>query len=289
MQRVLLAAVVASLLTVALAAAGAAGSPDRPTAARGTTADPTSMVVLGVDTAAGYGSDPSHPYSNARQNSWAGGTNSAVKSVYSRLAGRAGAQRVRTTNLAEHGEAGRELASLADQIGAAVAMRRKPELVVIQVLERGIRCDGTETDFAAFGATFSASLDTLAAGLPKAKIFVVGQWGSLASYARALRSLPLGERLAHAGKKPCQLVESPSGRVPAARIAYVSRFVAGRQAQLRAACARIARCRYDGGATGRIQVTAADLSHWQWTPSTRGQAKIAAAAWAAMAGWVGRA
>ncbi|HET7648793.1 MAG TPA: hypothetical protein VFK17_09485, partial [Gaiellaceae bacterium] len=189
---------------------------------------------------------------------------------------------------AQHVEPGTELDALAHGVRAAVSMRRKPELVVIEVLERGIRCDGTETDFAAFGATFAASLDALAAGLPKAKIFVVGQWGSLGSYVRVLRSLPLGERLAHAGKKPCQLVESPSGRVPAARIAYVSRIVAGRQAQLRAACARITRCRYDGGAVGRIQVTAADLSNGQWTPSVHGQAKIAAAAWAAMAAWVGR-
>ena len=280
MHRLFLGLVAAgSLLTMVAASTGTG-------AGRSAAAYPTAMVVLGADTAAGFGSDPSHPFSDAKANSWAAGTNPAVKSVASRLAARAGGVRLVSANLADHGDAGTELEALAHQ--ARTAVRRKPDLVVIQVLERGVKCDGTEMDFAAYGTTFAAALDTLATGLPKAKIFVVGQWGSLASYVKALRSLPLGDRLKHAGKKPCQLVESPSGRVTSARIAYVSRIVAGRQAAIRAACARVARCRYDGGAGGAVALAPGDLSLWQYTPSISGQAKIAAAEWAAMAGWVGR-
>ena len=282
MHRLFLGALAAgTVLAMAVASAGTG-------AERRATAYPSSMVVLGADTAAGYGSDPSHPYSTAIANSWAGGTNRAVKSVFSRLAAHAGATRVHSANFASHGDPGTELDALAHGVRAAVSMRRKPELVVIQVLERGVRCDGKETDFAGYGDTFGAALDALATGLPKAKIFVVGQWGSLASYVQALRSLPLGDRLKHAGKKPCQLVEAPSGRVPPDRIAYASKIVAGRQAAIRAACARVARCRYDGGAAGRVALSPADLALWQYTPSISGQAKIAAAEWAAMANWVGR-
>jgi hypothetical protein len=288
MHRLILAAVAVSLLAVALTSAGAAKLPTGATVVRSTAAYPTAMVVLGADTAAGFGSDPSHPFSNAKANSWASGTNPAVKSVYSRLVVRAGATRVHSANLAEHGDAGTELDALAHQVRTAVAMRRKPELAVIQVLERSIKCDGTETDFAAYGERFGAALDALAAGLPKVKIVVLGQWGSLTSYVRALRSLPANDKLKHAGKKPCQLVDAASAGVTPERIAYVSRIVKGREEQLRAACARIARCRYDGGAADRVAVSTADVSTWQWTPSIRGQAKIAAAAWAAMADWVRR-
>jgi len=280
MHRLFLAVVAGSLAAVSLASAGAS--------AHGAAGYPSAMVVLGADTAAGFGSDAKHPYSEAKPNSWAGGTNPAVKTVYSRLVAVAPAIRGHSVNLAEHSDAGAELDNLARQVRQAVALRRKPELVVVQVMERSIKCDGTETDFDAYGAKFASALDALAAGLPKAKIFVVGQWGSLASYVRALRSLPIGDRLKHAGKKPCQLVEAPSGRVTPARIASVSRIVAGREAQLRAACARIARCRYDGGAADRVQVAPADLSLWQWTPSASGQAKLAAALWPAMANWVAR-
>ena len=288
MHRLFLAAVAAALLGISLGSAGAATTPAGASAVRSAAAYPTAMVVLGADTAAGFGADASHPFSEAKANSWAGGANPAVKSVYSRLVGRAPALRGHVVNLAGHDDAGQELDDLARQVRSAVALRRKPELAVIQVLERSIKCDGTETDFGAYGAKFAAALDALAAGLPNAKIFVVGQWGSLASYVRALRSLPLNVQLKHAGKKPCQLVDATAARVTPQRIAYVSRIVAGRQAQLKAACARIARCRYDGGTVGRVALSAADVSEWQWTPSASGQAKIAAAAWTAMAAWVGR-
>jgi hypothetical protein len=46
---------------------------------------PSSMVVLCTSTAAGWGSDPAHPFQQARETSWATGTNPAVASIYSRI------------------------------------------------------------------------------------------------------------------------------------------------------------------------------------------------------------
>jgi hypothetical protein len=101
-----------------------------------------------------------------------------------------------------------------------------------------------------------------------------------------LKSLDVGKRLKNAGKKPCQLVESPSGRVAAVRVAYTKGIVAGEEAQLKAACAKVANCRYDGGAAQQIAVTAADISEFQYTPTIQGQAKLAAAEWKALAGFL---
>jgi hypothetical protein len=259
-----------------------------PLAAGAQHAYPSSLVVLGASTASGYGADPAHPYSTSPQDSWGTGTNPDVKSVYSRLLALNPAIKGHAVNLAYETDAGTELDELARQVHHALALDPKPQLVLIQVLDRNIRCDGsTENDVVGYGAKFSAALDTLAQGLPDARIVVVSQWASTPSYVSYLQSLSAGARLKHAGKSPCQLVESPSGRVSPARVAYANKVVAGEEAQLRSACAQHPQCRYDGGAAGRVAVTPADISLYQFTPSAQGQAKLAAAEWAVVAAAVG--
>ena len=138
-----------------------------------------------------------------------------------------------------------------------------------------------------YGQEFSEALQTLAQGRPNARIFVISQWVSFASYVKYLKGLDAHTaRLKNAGKKPCQLVASPSGQLVASRIAYAKRIVAGQQAQLQAACAKVAHCRYDGGAAPRIAVTASDLTNFQYTPTIQGQAKLAAAEWKALGGFI---
>jgi hypothetical protein len=252
---------------------------------------PSSIAVLGTSTAAGWGSDPAHPFSVAPENSWATGTNPAVASIYQRIlaanpAIKGRAFTVASSEPAPYG-AGRELDDFAAQVRGAVRAKVKPELVLVQVIDRALKCDGTtERNFDDYGATFSEALDTLAQSLPKARIFVVSEWGSFASYVKYLQGLDTGKRLKNAGKKPCQLVSSPSGQIVGSRVAYAKSIVAGREAQLRAACAKLPQCRYDGGAASRIAVTADDVSDFQYTPTVQGQAKLAAAEWKALDGFV---
>src|SRR5262249_19723675 len=130
-------------------------------------------------------------------------------------------------------------------------------------------------------------LETLTTGLPHARIFLVSPWGgsyastwgSFDSYVAYLDGLDQGHRLQHAGKGLCQLVESPSGHVVPARVAYVKKTWAGYEAQKAAACARFPQCHYDGGVAGRIAVTAADIAPGGGYPSIQGDARLAAAEW----------
>jgi hypothetical protein len=69
------------------------------------------------------------------------------------------------------------------------------------------------------------------------------------------------------------------------RVAYAKSIVTGEEAQLRSACGKVANCRYDGGAAQRIAVTVADISAFQFTPTAKGQTKLAAAEWKAIAGF----
>jgi hypothetical protein len=282
MRRLVTAALLAALVGVPLASA----------APRHEAAYPSSIAVLGTATAAGWGAEPAHPFALAPQDSWATGTNRAINSIYTRLLAVNPAIKGHNVNLTLSDNAlvsaGHELEDFAVEVNRAVRLKVKPDLVLVQVIDRAVKCDGTtEQDFAGYGKQFSDSLQTLAQGLPNARIFVISQWGSFASYVKYLKGLdPHTARLKNAGKKPCQLVASPSGQIVPSRVAYAQRIVAGREAQLKAACAKVANCRYDGGAASRVAVTAADLSEFQYTPTIQGQAKLAAAEWKALGGFI---
>jgi hypothetical protein len=276
------------LLMIGLAAL--AGVPLASAAPRHASKYPSSMAVLGTATAAGWQSNPAHPFQQARENSWATGTNPTVNSIYSRLLALNPAIKGHNPNLSSGANAlelaGHELENFAAEVHKALQLKLKPELVLVQVIDRALKCDGTtERNFGDYGAKFSASLKALAQGLPNARIFVISQWGSFASYVKYLKSLDVQARQKNAGKKPCQLT-APSGAVVPSRVAYAKRIVAGEEAQLKAACARIPNCRYDGGASSRIAVTPADMSEFQYTPTIQGQAKLAAAEWKALAGFI---
>jgi hypothetical protein len=281
MRRLLIAALLTALAGLPIAAA----------ATRQTAKYPSSMAVLGTPTAAGWGADSGHPFRDAPEASWATGTSAAVRSIYSRLLALNPAIKGHNANLTSGASApeaaGRELDDLFDQVHMALQLKIKPELVLVQVIDRAMKCDGTtERNFADYGSRFSDALQTLAQGLPDARIFVVSQWGSFASYVNYLKSLDVGKRLKNAGKRPCQLVAAPSGQIVASRVTYAKRIVTGEEAQLRAACTKVANCRYDGGAAQRIPVVAADISEFQYTPTLQGQAKLAAAEWKIIAAFV---
>jgi len=265
------------LLVLALAVLALASS------AAGAATGPSSIVVIGHGDALGYGSDPNHPYRDAPENSWATGTNPAVNSVYSRILAANAAVRGHNVNLSQDDWSIDELASIAHK-----AVAKNPQLVLLQ-LDGEVLCDGQDDSrIADFRSKVDAALATLSTGLPAARIFVVSPWGSFSSYAKYLQALPLGPRMKHAGKGPCQMVESPSGRVVPSHVAYIQKMVSGYEAQLAAACAKVPRCRYDGGAAQRLNVTAADITLDQYHLSIQGQARLAAVEWAAMAGFVGK-
>jgi hypothetical protein len=278
MQRLLVAAILAALLAVPLAAG----------ATQHAAGYPSSIAVLGTATANAWQTDPAHPFETVPENSWATGTSPAVNSIYSRLLALNPAIKGHNMNFSVSDNAldsaGHELYDFDREVHQALHAGVKPDLVLVQVIDRALKCDGTtERDFAGYGSRFSELLGELVKGMPNARIFVVSQWGSFTSYVKYLQSLdPHTARLKNAGKKPCQLVSSPSGEIVASRVAYAKSIVAAEEAQLKAACARVPNCHYDGGAASRIAVTPADVAQYQFTPSIAGQAKLAAAEWKAL-------
>jgi hypothetical protein len=270
--RIAFAVSAAALAAAALTAGGGA----RPSSY------PSAIAVLGHSGATGFASNPAHPGQDARGNSWATGTNPAVKSIYLRILARNPAIRGHNPNFAQDGATLRELAG---QVRHAIALRSKPQLVLVQIGDNDIRCDGEDaTRYADFQQGLTTQLETLAKGLPEAQILVVSPWGTLSSYVRAIQSLGLGVRLEHAGKGPCSLFAPGTGALVPEHVSYVKRTLNGYTAAMAAACKAVSTCRYDGGAARRLTVTAADLGWRHQHLSIKGHAKLAAIEWAVLYG-----
>jgi hypothetical protein len=237
----------------------------------GTSTDyPNSLVVIGHSGATGYDSDTDR--SRWSHNSWVTGDNPAVKSLYLRILEHNPAIKGNNFNLAINGS---KVDSLLLQ--ARRALTRKPDLVVIQSIDNDITCD--DIGYKQFGPAFARVLDVLAAGAPEARIFVVSQFGSPGTSAKALT---LNQRIrAGGGPGRCDFL-SASGTVIPKRVAYLETVIHRYEAAVATACKDVATCRYDEGAFGaavdRPAYISHDLSHF----SIQGHAKAAAVAWSAL-------
>ena len=239
---------------------------------------PNAIAVLGHSGATGEDSDPKQPGVQVRENSWATGTNPAVKSLYLRLLAVNPKIEGHNFNLAQGGA---DVRKLYNQATIAVPkLSPRPDLFLIQILDGDIRCNGTdETNIPKFRTKLTNVLKVLAKGAPKAHIFVVSQFGSPGTYVAALT--PEQRKRFSGGSGPCDFIDA-SGEVIPEKMAYLESVIHGYEAALAAACKRVAICRYDGGAFGRIvdraEYIANDGNHF----SIKGHAKAASVAWAAM-------
>jgi hypothetical protein len=273
-----------TLCVVALVLAGCGGDGDgdgdnaaksSTPAPKATPGYPSSIAVLAHSGATGEDSDPRRPGEEVRANSWATGTNPEVKSLYSRILAQNPAIEGHAFNFAVGGATVDDLLSQAEE---AVARKPKPELFVIQTIDADIVCPVAADELKRFRSTFIDVLDVLAKGALESQVFVVSQFGSPATYARALSS---EQRASSGGTGPCDFINL-EGRVVPKKVARLDKAIHAYEAQVGAACMRFRRCRYDEGAFGRIvdkpQYVASDLNHF----SIEGHAKAAAVAWAAM-------
>ena len=265
------AAIAATAALVGLAAAASAA----PTY-------PNAIAVIGGADAVGYASDPAHPFQEARANSWATGTNAAVRSIYSRLLAANPAIRAHAFNFGSHGATVRDLSS---QVRKATLLKTKPEIVLVQIMGNDAPCDGKDdTRYAGYQTRVTEALQALATGLPKARILAVGDGGTLDSYIKAVSSYGLGARLTHASKGICSIFAPRTGKVVPEHVAYLRRTTNGYHAAFAAACKSVPTCTYDGGAARRIVLKPADLAHRFESLSIQGLAKLAAVEWKVLYG-----
>jgi hypothetical protein len=253
------------------------------TTAVGSRERPTGVVALGHSEMTGYGTDPSSPGTDTVANSWATGTNPAVRSIYMRLVEVRPETAGNVSNAAEDGATADRLPFQATQ-----GLRRVPHpaLALVQIVGNDIRCDGTDpAHYAEFGASVRRAVMILVKASPKVGVVLIGEPMRPASLAAAIASLPTTPS-SFISDEPCYLF-SANRTVNQVEVHRVTRLLRAYELQLAMACRGIPQCHTDGGAAARMKTHFEDLGVDLQHPSMIGHARLAAAEWPVTASLLG--
>ena len=240
------------------------------------------VVALGHSAITGRDSDPARLQQDTLENSWATGTNPDINSVYERLVA------IRPENeghVANAGEDGRGIDSLAEQVQTALAEVPTPLLVIIQIIGNDQRCDGTDAAHVPeYGATLRSALDTITTASPDSHILVVGRLGSVASLAAAVAKDPAA-KASYTGTGMCDLF-NPAGELVQANVDNLSGILGSYQSEQEQVCAAVPQCTTDRGAAGTFVDDINDMAHIEWAAEhlgVHGQAREAETLWPSVA------
>ena len=236
---------------------------------------PDTVAVLGGADAAARGSDPARPGVDARENSWATGSNPQVASVYLRLVARHPDADGHAIDLAGDRATVHDLHSQARSL---VALEPPAPLVVVQPIADGLACPPSRADLDRFEKELRATLHEIDEGLPTSRIFVVTRFGGSHPYVGS--TLPV-RRATVPGTGRCVTADAHGRVLPrgVARRAVAERSYAQRLVR---SCAAVPRCADDHGALTAAQLRSAYVGPDRGRLSVRGQAAEAEVAWRAM-------
>jgi hypothetical protein len=257
--------------TSSLASASAAA------ASSSASSEPVGVAVIGHSGATGYNSDPDQPGVDVQANSWATGTNSDVNSIYLRMLATNPSLEGHAINLAIDGS---DVTSLTAQATQLVGRTPKPQLVLVQTIDNDQKCDGTDAaNYAPYRTKLTQVLDTLAQGLPDARIFILSQWADVKTYDRVVFALKPSHL---AGDGPCDTVNPQTMKIDPAKEAYLQGMIDDYWGIVTDVCALHPTCRTDGGALQHFDLKPEDLSSDYDHLSVAGHAKLAAMVWAVL-------
>ena len=247
-----------------------------PTAAAGY---PNSMASTGDSITRAFNTC-SFPFVDCPGNSWSTGSSAAVNSHYRRILAANPAIAGRNFNAAHTGA---RMSALSGQVATVVSQGVEYVTILMGANDVCTSSASTMTPTATFEAQFQAAMESLRDGLPNARIFVVSipdvyhLWEILHTNFSAVITWSLGGI--------CQsLLANPWSNASAdvARRQQVRDRNVADNAALAHVCAQFTQCRFDGNAAFNLRFVPSDVSTRDYFhPSVSGQAKAAAATWAA--------
>jgi hypothetical protein len=282
LSRSLLAPAMATLLLVGTVGAACGSSAPSATPASGSTTASSpvvGLIALGHSALTGENSDASAPGHEARENSWATGTNPAVRSIYERML----EVRPETAgHVANAAEAGAPAARLAEQARQALAKVPKPALAIIQTIDADIRCDGTDPGhIEEFGAQVRTALSIITEASPMTRVLIITQPGRPASELKGMASAiatDANAKAVYAGPPPCGMYDD-AGRFVATGVVALTKIIEGYEAEQARVCAQFPTCSTDGGALASFQRVPAMVSPDYNHLNVLGLSRLAAAVW----------
>jgi lysophospholipase L1-like esterase len=267
-----LAALVAGLVGAG-APRGARAQSERPVIDPQRVGYPRSMAALGDSITRAFLSKPGQ-IDDAPENSWATGTAAAVNSHYTRTLAMQPAIAGKNYNFAVSGA---KMSALAGQVTQAISVSSEYVTILMGANDVCALSEASMTPVATFRTQFSDALTALSAGLPDARILVVG-----VPDVYKVWEVAHGESQAQTiwtAFQVCQtMFQNPASTAAAAveRRARVRQRNLDYNTQLAEVCAQFIHCRYSAAlAASTFQLT--DLAEDYYHPSIAGQAKLAAA------------
>lgn len=220
------------------------------------------------------------PFVDCPQNSWSTGTSSAVNSHYRRILAANPAISGRNFNDARTGA---RMNGLAAQATSVVSQNAEYVTILMGANDVCTSSVSTMTPTATLESQLQSALQTLSSGSPNARILVVSipnvyhLWEILHTNLSAVLTWTIGGI--------CQsLLANPMSTAPAdvaRRRQVYDRNVADNLVLARV-CAKFIHCRFDGNAAFNLRFVQSDVSTRDYFhPAVAGQAKAAAATWAA--------
>ena len=239
---------------------------------------PTSMASTGDSITRAF--NTGGYFDDAPNNSWSTGNNDTVAIHYSRILATEPGIEGRRYNDAVTGA---KMNDLLDQVKAANSQRVAYVTVLIGANDACTRSEASMTSVAAFRGQFQAALETLSAGSPRARIFVV----SIPNVYRLWRTLKdtFLARTAWNVLDICQsLLDDPRSNDSddVARRQRVRDRVMAFNQQLLEVCRLYIHCRYDNNAVFDFPFTPEHVSKRDYFHlSLKGQSELAAITWSA--------
>jgi lysophospholipase L1-like esterase len=222
----------------------------------------------------------SFPFVDCPQNSWSTGSSGTVNSHYRRILAANPAISGRNYNDAKTGA---RMNALGGQVTTAVSQAAEYVTILMGANDVCTSSVSTMTPTATLAAQLQAALRTLSTGAPNARIYVVSipnvyhLWEILHTNLAAVLTWTLGGI--------CQsLLANPTSNAPAdvTRRQQVYQRTVDDNAALANVCAGFIHCRFDGNAAFNLRFVPSDVSTRDYFhPSVSGQARAAAATWAA--------
>jgi lysophospholipase L1-like esterase len=238
---------------------------------------PNSMASLGDSITRAFNTG-GLPFADAPGNSWSTGTRTSVQSHYVRIL--AAEPAILKRNFTESGA---KMVDLDAQASTVTEQNVAYVTILIGANDLCTRTVAGMTSVDVFGSRFEQAMGTLAAGSPRARIYVV----SIPNVYRlwAILRDDVFARLAWRTLDVCQsLLEDPRSTDPAdvARRRSVRQRNIAFNTELAEVCALYIHCRFDEGAVFEEPFTAEDVSRRDYFhPSLEGQRGLAEATWAA--------
>jgi len=240
---------------------------------------PRSMASTGDSITRAYNTG-FFPYLDNPSASWSTGTNSSVRSHYSRLLA---LQPAISGHAYNDAKSGAKMVDLAGQLTTAANQHVQYVTVLMGGNDICTSSESTMTSVATFRSQFTTAMNAITSGSPSTRVYVVSipnvynLWSVLKDSFTA--------RSVWALFGVCQsMLANPDSTAQADvdRRARVLQRDIDFNATLQAVCALYVQCRFDGNAVFNTTFTAADItSRDYFHPSISGQAKLAAVSWAA--------